>query len=151
MGALDRQVLEAVAGFQGVAGQDAGAQAGPVGQALVQGDASRATDAALQLASIFPGRFYIELQRAIVRTVVDMELSPASPELMGTRLGWAQLAGRRLSLAAERDSVKAVTVATVARLCRRLMRPETTALVVMGPSGKDIEKRMKRAIVHGLS
>ena len=92
-----------------------------------------------------------ELQRAIVRTVVDMELSPASPELMGTRLGWAQLAGRRLSLAAERDSVKAVTVAAVASLCRRLMRPETTALVVMGPSGKDIEKRMKRAIVHGLS
>ncbi len=41
-----------------------GAQAGPVGQALVQGDASRASDVALQLASIFPGRFYIELQRA---------------------------------------------------------------------------------------
>jgi DNA polymerase-3 subunit alpha len=41
-----------------------GAQAGPVGQALVQGDAARATDLALQLASIFPHRFYLELQRA---------------------------------------------------------------------------------------
>ena len=41
-----------------------GAQAGPVGQALVQGDAGRAADTALQLAGIFPGRFYIELQRA---------------------------------------------------------------------------------------
>ena len=41
-----------------------GAQAGPVGQALVQGDASRAHDAALQLAGVFPHRFYIELQRA---------------------------------------------------------------------------------------
>ncbi|HSV53772.1 MAG TPA: DNA polymerase III subunit alpha, partial [Burkholderiaceae bacterium] len=41
-----------------------GAQAGPVGQALVQGDEARAHDAALQLASVFPHRFYLELQRA---------------------------------------------------------------------------------------
>ncbi len=41
-----------------------GAQAGPVGQALVQGDETRALDAALQLGSIFPHRFYLELQRA---------------------------------------------------------------------------------------
>jgi DNA polymerase III subunit alpha len=41
-----------------------GAQAGPVGQALIQGDTQRATDLALQLASLFPHRFYIELQRA---------------------------------------------------------------------------------------
>lgn len=42
----------------------AGAQAGPVGQALVQGDTSRAGEVALQLATTFPHRFYIELQRA---------------------------------------------------------------------------------------
>ena len=41
-----------------------GAQAGPVGQALVQGDAQRAHDVALELASIFTHRFYLELQRA---------------------------------------------------------------------------------------
>ncbi|MDB5911754.1 MAG: dnaE1, partial [Ramlibacter sp.] len=41
-----------------------GAQAGPVGQALLQGDESRASEVALQLAGIFPHRFYIELQRA---------------------------------------------------------------------------------------
>ncbi|MGE0498127.1 MAG: DNA polymerase III subunit alpha [Ramlibacter sp.] len=42
----------------------AGAQAGPVGQALVQGDEAQAGEAALRLASMFPHRFYIELQRA---------------------------------------------------------------------------------------
>jgi DNA polymerase-3 subunit alpha len=42
----------------------AGAQAGPVGQALVQGDAARAREVALQLAGVFPHRFYLELQRA---------------------------------------------------------------------------------------
>jgi len=41
-----------------------GAQAGALGQALVQGDTTRASDVALQLASIFPHRFYVELQRA---------------------------------------------------------------------------------------
>ncbi|UJW82192.1 DNA polymerase III subunit alpha [Hydrogenophaga sp. SL48] len=41
-----------------------GAQAGPVGQALIQGDTERAADIALQLASLFTHRFYIELQRA---------------------------------------------------------------------------------------
>ncbi len=41
-----------------------GAQAGPLGQPLAQGDAARAAEVALALASIFPHRFYLELQRA---------------------------------------------------------------------------------------
>ncbi|MDO9483635.1 MAG: DNA polymerase III subunit alpha, partial [Hydrogenophaga sp.] len=41
-----------------------GAQAGPVGQALIQGDAHRAADVARKLAALFSQRFYIELQRA---------------------------------------------------------------------------------------
>lgn len=41
-----------------------GAQAGAVGQALVQGDAERAHEAALQLSTVFPHRYYLELQRA---------------------------------------------------------------------------------------
>src|SRR5215218_6159145 len=40
-----------------------GAQAGPIGQALLQGDAQRASEAALELAQVFPHRFYVELQR----------------------------------------------------------------------------------------
>jgi DNA polymerase-3 subunit alpha len=41
-----------------------GADMGVVGQALLAGDAARAEAAALELARIFPGRFYLELQRA---------------------------------------------------------------------------------------
>ncbi len=41
-----------------------GAHAGPVGQALLAGDDSRATELALQLAGTFPHRFYLEIQRA---------------------------------------------------------------------------------------
>ena len=41
-----------------------GAQAGPVGQALMQGNAALASDLALRLAEVFPHRLYLELQRA---------------------------------------------------------------------------------------
>lgn len=41
-----------------------GAQAGPVGQALLAGDAQKASDFALQMAAVFTHRFYLELQRA---------------------------------------------------------------------------------------
>ena len=41
-----------------------GAQGGAVGQALLQGDESRASEYALHLAGLFPHRFYLELQRA---------------------------------------------------------------------------------------
>ncbi|MFZ5528965.1 MAG: DNA polymerase III subunit alpha [Pseudomonadota bacterium] len=42
----------------------AGAEMGCVGQALMNGDAGRAEALARRLAAIFPGRFYIEVQRA---------------------------------------------------------------------------------------
>ncbi|RYF08002.1 MAG: DNA polymerase III subunit alpha [Comamonadaceae bacterium] len=42
----------------------AGAQAGPVGQPLMKGDESGAAAVALDLAGIFPHRFYLEVQRA---------------------------------------------------------------------------------------
>ena len=41
-----------------------GAQSGPLGAALLQGDVAKASELALQLGSAFPHRFYIELQRA---------------------------------------------------------------------------------------
>ncbi|MGV8805267.1 MAG: DNA polymerase III subunit alpha [Polaromonas sp.] len=41
-----------------------GAQGGAVGQALLQGDSTRAADCAQYLAALFEQRFYLELQRA---------------------------------------------------------------------------------------
>ena len=41
-----------------------GADFGVVGQALLAGDGERARGAALRLSALFPGRFYLELQRA---------------------------------------------------------------------------------------
>ena len=45
-----------------------GADAGAVGAALLAGDRERAIDLARRLAALYPGRFYIELQRAGLTT-----------------------------------------------------------------------------------
>lgn len=41
-----------------------GAQNGPIGQALLQSDEHKAREMAIQMAAVFPHRFYLEIQRA---------------------------------------------------------------------------------------
>ena len=60
-----------------------GAQAGPVGQALLQGDDGRAADLCLQLSRIFVHRFYLEVQRA---GRLDDETHVAATARMAQRL-----------------------------------------------------------------
>ena len=60
-----------------------GAQAGPVGQALLQGNVELASEIALRLAERFPHRFYLELQRA---GRVDDEAHVAAAVQLAARL-----------------------------------------------------------------
>ena len=78
----------------------AGAQAGPVGQALVQGDEQRAATVALQLAAVFPHRFYIELQRA-GRTDDEAHVSAAAQ--LAARLQLPVVATHPVQFALEDD------------------------------------------------
>ena len=77
-----------------------GAQAGPVGQALVQGDTDRARSFALQLAGLFPHRFYLELQRA---TRVDDELHVAAAVSLAAALKLPVVATHPVQFATEAD------------------------------------------------
>jgi DNA polymerase III subunit alpha len=77
-----------------------GAQAGPVGQALLQGDEQRATDAALALASVFPHRFYIEVQRA---GRVDDEAHVAAAVQLAARLNLPVVATHPVQFTQEDD------------------------------------------------
>jgi predicted Zn-dependent peptidase len=91
-----------------------------------------------------------ELERARVRSIVDLELAPTVPEVIGTRLPWAYLAGRDLSLVAERERIKAVTTEAAAAWCRDTLKASNAALAVLGPAAKEIEKRLKKALIAGL-
>ncbi len=87
-----------------------------------------------------------ELQRALVRAVVDMELAPTVPESIGTRLAWAILMDKNYRLVDERERIKSITVQSLAKLAKDLFRPECAALAILGPGGKDIEKRLTKAL-----
>ena len=77
-----------------------GAQAGALGQALVQGDVARAHDVALQLAAYFPHRFYIELQRA---GRVDDERHVAAAVQLAARTGLPVVATHPVQFTAPDD------------------------------------------------
>ncbi|MBI5277323.1 MAG: DNA polymerase III subunit alpha [Burkholderiales bacterium] len=78
----------------------AGAQAGPIGQALLQGEESRAADVALQLAGMFPHRFYLEVQRAGRN---DDESHVAAAVQLAARLNLPVVATHPVQFTAEDD------------------------------------------------
>ena len=77
-----------------------GAQAGAVGQALMQGDTQRASDVALQLAGLFTHRFYMELQRA---GRVDDETHVAAAAELAARLNLPVVATHPVQFTAQDD------------------------------------------------
>jgi DNA polymerase-3 subunit alpha len=77
-----------------------GAQAGPVGQALLQSDEERARDVALQLSGIFNNRFYLELQRA---GRPDDELHLVAAVQLAHRLGLPVVATHPIQFASPQD------------------------------------------------
>ena len=77
-----------------------GAQAGALGQALVQGDAGRAHEVALQLAGYFPHRFYIEVQRA---GRLDDERHVAAAVQLAARMGLPVVATHPVQFTAPDD------------------------------------------------
>jgi DNA polymerase-3 subunit alpha len=78
----------------------AGAQAGPVGQALLQGDEATASEVALRLAALFPHRFYLELQRA---GRADDEAHVAACVQLAARLNLPAVATHPVQFTAEDD------------------------------------------------
>ncbi len=77
-----------------------GAHSGPVGQALINGDESKAADHALQLAQIFTHRFYLEIQRA---GRPDDEANVASTVKLAARLSLPVVATHPVQFTAEDD------------------------------------------------
>src|SRR5574343_1653674 len=77
-----------------------GAQAGPVGQALIKGDEAGAADLALKLAGVFPHRFYLEIQRA-GRPEDETHVAAAVP--LAARLNLPVVATHPVQFATEED------------------------------------------------
>jgi predicted Zn-dependent peptidase len=92
-----------------------------------------------------------ELERAKVRAIVDLELSLSHPEALGGRAAWASLCGEVFSLVRERRRVLDISMEKVRSKLHELFQPKSMAIAALGPKDKDIEGRLKRALVQGLS
>lgn len=74
-----------------------------------------------------------ELQRSILRSLVDLELSPSDPEGVGSRVCWAHLSDQEFSLVSFREKFRSITTEQITTLCRQIFTKENLAIVVMGP------------------
>jgi predicted Zn-dependent peptidase len=92
-----------------------------------------------------------ELERSKVRAIVDLELSLSHPEALGSRAAWASLCNETFSLVTERQRILDISLEQVSSKLRELFQPKAMAVAALGPKDKDIETRLKRALVSGLS
>lgn len=91
-----------------------------------------------------------ESERSVMRALVDVELRPSDPARFASRLAWGALCGRRVSLVAERDALRAVTPDRVREVARALFRRSGAALAVLGPASPGLESRLSAWMESGL-
>ena len=87
-----------------------------------------------------------EVQRVIQRSVVDVEMAILDPEAVAGRFNWCQLSEQPCSWADLRSEIQSIKPADVLKISAELFRQENTAIALLGPSDKDIEKRIIKAI-----
>lgn len=92
-----------------------------------------------------------ELERAKVRAIVDLELSLSHPEALGSRAAWGALCDETFSLVKERQRILDISMDKVREKLHDLFQPKAMAVAALGPKDKDIETRLKRFLVNGLS
>ena len=91
-----------------------------------------------------------EVERAIRRTIFDLELLKHEPGSLGFRLAWMTGSGKDPSLDRIRDRIKAVTAAGIMELCRKLFRKKNACLIAIGPENKAISNIMNSVIEQHL-
>lgn len=74
-----------------------------------------------------------EVERASIRSLVDLELAPTEPEEIATQMCWAALSGQETSLVKDRDGIIACDVPVITGHCRQIFRSTNAALIIFGP------------------
>lgn len=92
-----------------------------------------------------------EIQRVIQRSVVDVELGTLDPEAVAGQLNWSILCDQKCSWAGDRNEIQSVTSADVLKVSAELFRQANTAIAILGPADKDIEKRALKSIRANLN
>ena len=76
-------------------------------------------------------------RRAIVRAIIDVELSTGDPITLGERLCWAELCGQEFRLVNERQQFEELEPARIAAAFKSIFCQRNCALVVLGPQSDE--------------
>jgi predicted Zn-dependent peptidase len=87
-----------------------------------------------------------EVQRVIQRSVVDVEMAILDPEAVAGKFNWSILNNRSCSWAELRNEIQNISPSDVLAVSGELFRQRNTAIALLGPSDKEIEKRVLKSI-----
>lgn len=87
-----------------------------------------------------------ELERAKRRAMVDLGLLPDDPDMIGFKLSWALLSGKKPSLSKSIERIQTVTKEDVQKTCQKFFKPKRMACVLLGPKDKDLAKKCQQII-----
>jgi predicted Zn-dependent peptidase len=92
-----------------------------------------------------------ELERAKRRCLVDLELLPDDPDMIGFKLSWALLCGKKTSLTKSIEKVSIVHKDDVHRVCQDLFKPGKIGLVLLGPENEKLRESCAEILKGSLS
>lgn len=85
-----------------------------------------------------------EFAKAIFRAKVDMQLSLSEPEDLGSRLSWAHLCGKSVSLKIDAQQLNEVSSPDVTGTLQELFRKDNMTVVILGPTQKGGEEVVRK-------
>lgn len=85
-----------------------------------------------------------EVKLTKTRTLMDLELIPSDPEVLGFRWSWSILCGRQPSLAAMALETGKLNQKSVAKAARQIFQRKNASLVILGPLDQNLQKRIDK-------
>ncbi len=83
-----------------------------------------------------------DLEKAKLRSFVEMELLPSSPESLGFRVSWHALWGKNPSLADEKKEIEDISLSHIKDIAKDLFQKTRVGLVVLGPQKHHLEESL---------
>jgi predicted Zn-dependent peptidase len=84
-----------------------------------------------------------EFERSLLRSIVDLELTPSHPDSIGARVCWSHLSQKNFNLLDYRQGFQSLKLDDMKNLCDDIFRKEKFALVIMGPKREGLIDDLK--------
>ncbi|MFW7380995.1 MAG: M16 family metallopeptidase [Oligoflexus sp.] len=83
-----------------------------------------------------------EVKLAKARALMDMELMPTDPEVLGFRWSWSILSGKNPSLKNTAEEIATLDQDALTQAAKKIFCPENSSLVILGPHDEALQKKI---------